>query len=94
MKFKVYKVFEARYTSSCTLCFRYLQQGCTQYFGTKETEKNLPASRKSQDQLKKGSLKDPMQDDYRNYQNIDKNLKNIGMSDTDRQVNYYFGVTK
>ena len=40
----------------------------------------------SQDQLKKGSLKDPMQDDYRNYQNIDKNLKNIGMSDADRQV--------
>ena len=27
-----------------------------------------------------------MQDDYKNYQNIDRNLKNIGMSDPDRQV--------
>ena len=27
-----------------------------------------------------------MQDDFKNYQNIDKNLANIGMSDPDRQV--------
>ena len=67
---------------------RYLQRGCTQYFGSKESEKKLPSSRKSQDQLKKGSLKDPMQDDYKNYQNIDRNLTNIGMSDPDRQAVY------
>merc|ERR1711971_1152816 len=68
--------------------FRYLQKGCTQYFVSKESEKKIPNSRKSQDQLKLGSLKDPMQDDYKNYQNIDRNLKNIGMSDPDRQAVY------
>jgi myosin-6 len=68
--------------------FRYLQRGCTQYFVSKESEKKIPSSRKSQDQLKIGSLKDPMQDDYKNYQNIDRNLKNIGMSDPDRQAVY------
>ena len=31
-----------------------------------------------------------MQDDYKNYQNIDRNLKNIGMSDPDRQVIFCF----
>ena len=70
--------------------FRYLQRGCTQYFVSKESEKKIPNSRKSQDQLKLGSLKDPMQDDYKNYQNIDRNLKNIGMSDPDRQVIFCF----
>ena len=73
-----------------SLFFRYLQRGCTQYFVSKESEKKIPSSRKSQDQLKIGSLKDPMQDDYKNYQNIDRNLKNIGMSDPDRQVIFYF----
>ena len=29
-----------------------------------------------------------MQDDFRNYQNIDNNLNNIGMSDSDRQAVY------
>ena len=29
-----------------------------------------------------------MQDDYKNYQNIDRNLTNIGMSDPDRQAVY------
>ena len=36
-----------------------------------------------------------MQDDYKNYQNIDRNLTNIGMSDPDRQVvNIYFSPNK
>ena len=68
--------------------FRYLRSGCTRYFCSKESEKKLPASRKSQEQQQKGSIKDPIQDDYANFHNMDNDLKNLGVSDSDRFAVY------
>ena len=68
--------------------FRYLQQGCTRYFCSKETESKLPASRKSKDHSKNGGMRDPIQDDYKNFFMVDKDLKNLGMSDSDRLAVY------
>ena len=66
--------------------FRYLRSGCTRYFCTKDTESKL--SRKSQDHSRNGGLKDPLQDDYKNFFLVDNDLKNLGMSDSDRFAVY------
>ena len=66
--------------------FRYLQQGCTRYFSSAKSEKYL--TRKSAEQSQKGSLKDPLQDDYANFYVVDTDLKNLGMSDQDRYAVY------
>jgi myosin-6 len=44
----------------------------------------VPTSRKSKEQVKKGSLKDSLQDDYNNFFSVDKDLKGLEMSDSDR----------
>lgn len=41
----------------------------------------MPPSRQSQEQKKLGSLKDPLQDDYKNFHEVDNDLKNLGISD-------------
>ena len=66
--------------------FRYLRSGCTRYFCTKETESKL--SRKSQDHSRNGGLKDPLQDDFKNFFLVDNDLKNLGMSDSERFAVY------
>ena len=68
--------------------FRYLQQGCTRYFCSKETEAKLPSSRKSKEHNKYGGLRDPIQDDVKNFHNVDNDLKNLGMTDSDRLAVY------
>ena len=52
--------------------FHYLNRGCTRYFCSKETDSALPANRKSKDHLSKGSLKDAMIDDVKNFQTVDQ----------------------
>jgi myosin-6 len=47
-------------------------RGCTRYFCSKEADAALPANRKSKDHLSKGSLKDAMIDDIRNFQTVDQ----------------------
>ena len=48
----------------------------------------MPASRKSKDHSKNGGMRDPIQDDYKNFFMVDKDLKNLGMSDSDRFAVY------
>ncbi len=64
--------------------FRYLKQGCSQYFCNKETDKSLPADRKSAEHAKKGFLKDPMLDDAKYFVRLDDGLKKLGMGDAER----------
>ncbi|XP_066985117.1 myosin heavy chain 95F isoform X5 [Macrobrachium rosenbergii] len=68
--------------------FNYLKKGCTQYFLNKDTESSLPASSKSAAHQKKGSLKDPILDDVRDFNKVDKALGNLGLSDGERLAIY------
>ncbi|XP_055622785.1 myosin heavy chain 95F isoform X2 [Toxorhynchites rutilus septentrionalis] len=60
--------------------YRYLA-GCTQYFSTPETDRKIPNSQKSKDYMNKGSLKDPILDDYKDFQDLDQALTRLGLSD-------------
>ncbi|KAK4321632.1 hypothetical protein Pmani_007579 [Petrolisthes manimaculis] len=68
--------------------YNYLRKGCTQYFCGRDTEKSLPADRKSSSHQKKGPLKDPILDDVRNFTIVDKALTNFGLSDSERLAVY------
>lgn len=52
--------------------FHYLNRGCTRYFCSKERDASLPANRKSKEHQAKGSLKDPLIDDVKNFQIVDQ----------------------
>ena len=54
--------------------FHYLNRGCTRYFCSKDNDAAVPANRKSKDHLAKGSLKDPLIDDVKNFQIVDQVL--------------------
>ncbi|XP_013109162.1 myosin heavy chain 95F isoform X3 [Stomoxys calcitrans] len=60
--------------------YRYLS-GCTQYFSNGKTEQLIPATQKSADHMKNGPLKDPIIDDYNHFQNLDKALGRLGLSE-------------
>lgn len=60
--------------------YRYLS-GCTQYFCNAKTEKLIPSTQKSEHHLHKGSLKDPIIDDYDHFQKLDQALTRLGLSD-------------
>lgn len=64
--------------------FQYLNKGCTQYFCSKESNKLLNTNFKSKEHQKKGPLKDPMLDDYYDFQNMDKALNHMGVSEDER----------
>jgi len=68
--------------------FRYLSQGCTQYFLSKESERSMSKDRMSSQQSKLGCLKDGMLDDVMDFRMVDKDLQNIGMSDGERLAVY------
>lgn len=63
--------------------FRYLNNGCTRYFLTKDNDRNMAAERKSCDQRTCGPLSDPMLDDARYFDTLDGNLRKLGMTDAD-----------
>lgn len=67
--------------------FRYLS-GCTQFFSNAATEAKVPNARKSESHLKKGSLKDPILDDYQDFHNLDQALSRLGLSDAQRNQIY------
>ncbi|XP_049829322.1 myosin heavy chain 95F isoform X2 [Schistocerca gregaria] len=71
--------------------FHYLKQGCTQYFVNNTTEKKLNNSQKSQSQIKKGGLKDPLLDDVQDFTTLDQALSRIGLDDAER-LNIYTTV--
>lgn len=68
--------------------FNYLRKGCTQYFCSKETEKSLPANSKSAAHQKKGPLRDPILDDVRDFNKVDKALGNLGLASGERLAIY------
>ncbi|XP_069688950.1 myosin heavy chain 95F isoform X3 [Periplaneta americana] len=68
--------------------FHYLNHGCTQYFTTNATEKQLNNSQKSQNHLSKGGLRDTMLDDVEDFKNMDTALNRLGLSDSER-LNIY-----
>ncbi|XP_048351555.1 unconventional myosin-VI isoform X2 [Sphaerodactylus townsendi] len=64
--------------------FRYLNRGCTRYFATKETDKQILQNRKSPEYLKSGSLKDPLLDDHGDFIRMCTAMKKIGLDDDEK----------
>uniref|UniRef100_A0A8C5R8M4 Unconventional myosin-VI n=1 Tax=Leptobrachium leishanense TaxID=445787 RepID=A0A8C5R8M4_9ANUR len=64
--------------------FRYLNRGCTRYFATKDTDKQILQNRKSPEYLKHGSLKDPLLDDHGDFNRMCGAMKKIGLDDTEK----------
>ncbi|KAG8444861.1 hypothetical protein GDO86_009859 [Hymenochirus boettgeri] len=64
--------------------FRYLNRGCTRYFASKNTDKQIPQNRKSPEYLKHGSLKDPLLDDHGDFNRMCIAMKKIGLDDTEK----------
>ncbi|XP_053237288.1 unconventional myosin-VI isoform X6 [Podarcis raffonei] len=63
---------------------KYLNRGCTQYFATKETDKQILQNRKSPQYLKSGSLKDPLLDDHGDFNRMCTAMKKIGLDDEEK----------
>ncbi|XP_019376003.1 PREDICTED: unconventional myosin-VI isoform X4 [Gavialis gangeticus] len=64
--------------------FRYLNRGCTRYFATKETDKQILQNRKSPEYLKAGSLKDPLLDDHGDFNRMCTAMRKIGLDDGEK----------
>lgn len=67
--------------------YKYLS-GCTQYFTNTTTEKKVSNTQKSKAHLSKGPLKDPLLDDYNDFNTMDQALSRLGLSDTQRHEIY------
>ncbi|XP_076874286.1 myosin VIa [Brachyhypopomus gauderio] len=65
--------------------FRYLNRGCTRYFATKDTDKQILQNRKSAEHLKAGPLKDPLLDDQGDFSRMVVAMKKIGLDDAEKQ---------
>lgn len=68
--------------------FKYLSRGCTQYFCSRQTDKQLPADRKSQQYLKDGSLNDPKLDDVNDFKVCDTAMTHLGINDDEKMSIY------
>ncbi|XP_074471247.1 unconventional myosin-VI-like isoform X10 [Sebastes fasciatus] len=64
--------------------FRYLNRGCTRFFASKETDKQILQNRKSPEHLKSGPLKDPLLDDQGDFNRMSVAMKKIGLDDTEK----------
>ncbi|XP_029451442.1 unconventional myosin-VI isoform X3 [Rhinatrema bivittatum] len=64
--------------------FRYLNRGCTRYFASKETDKQILQNRKSPEYLKQGSLKDPLLDDHGDFNRMCIAMRKIGLDDAEK----------
>lgn len=56
--------------------------GCTQYFATAATDRKISSSSKSKSHQTNGPIKDPMLDDYDDFQHLDEALSRLGMSES------------
>lgn len=65
--------------------YYYLKSGCTQYFTTPDSEKKISADRKSKDHLAKGGLRDPILDDYEDFQRLNQALSRAGLSEEEKR---------
>ncbi|KAF7704315.1 myosin VIb [Silurus meridionalis] len=64
--------------------FRYLNRGCTRYFASKDSDKQILQNRKSPEQMKVGALKDPQLDDVGDFNRMCTAMKKIGLDDTEK----------
>ncbi|XP_036449167.1 myosin VIb isoform X3 [Colossoma macropomum] len=67
--------------------FRYLNRGCTRYFASKESDKQIMQNRKSPEDkkhVKAGALKDPLLDDLGDFNRMCVAMKKIGLDDTEK----------
>uniref|UniRef100_A0A8D3BFH7 Unconventional myosin-VI n=1 Tax=Scophthalmus maximus TaxID=52904 RepID=A0A8D3BFH7_SCOMX len=64
--------------------FRYLNRGCTRYFASKDSDKQIMQNRKSPEHLKVGALKDPLLDDQGDFNRMCVAMKKIGLDDTEK----------
>nr|CAD7402595.1 unnamed protein product [Timema poppensis] len=71
--------------------FHYLKHGCTQYFTSSTTEKQLNNTQKSKAHQAKGSLRDPILDDVKDFNSVDQALARLGLTDAER-LNIYTTV--
>lgn len=68
-------------TSSPWHMRQYLS-GCTQYFATAATDRQISSNSKSRAHQAKGALRDPILDDYEDFQQLDQALSRLGLSDS------------
>uniref|UniRef100_A0A8C6TVN2 Unconventional myosin-VI n=1 Tax=Neogobius melanostomus TaxID=47308 RepID=A0A8C6TVN2_9GOBI len=64
--------------------FRYLSRGCSSFFATKESDKQIPQHRKSSEHVKSGGLKDPLLDDLGDFGRMCDAMKKIGLNDAEK----------
>uniref|UniRef100_A0A8B9LRC3 Unconventional myosin-VI n=1 Tax=Astyanax mexicanus TaxID=7994 RepID=A0A8B9LRC3_ASTMX len=64
--------------------FRYLNRGCTKYFASKDSDKQIMQNRKSSEHMKAGALKDPLLDDLGDFNRMCVAMKKIGLDDTEK----------
>uniref|UniRef100_A0A8C7IVI5 Unconventional myosin-VI n=1 Tax=Oncorhynchus kisutch TaxID=8019 RepID=A0A8C7IVI5_ONCKI len=64
--------------------FRYLNRGCTRYFASKDTDKQIMQNRKSPEHVKLGALKDLLLDDQGDFNRMCGAMKKIGLDDTEK----------
>ncbi|XP_054469621.1 myosin VIb [Anoplopoma fimbria] len=64
--------------------FRYLNRGCTRYFASKDSDKQIMQNRKSPEHLKVGALKDPLLDDMGDFNRMCVAMKKIGLDDNEK----------
>lgn len=64
--------------------FRYLNRGCTRYFASKDSDKQIMQNRKSPEHGKVGALKDPLLDDLGDFNRMCVAMKKIGLDDTEK----------
>ncbi|XP_055005723.1 unconventional myosin-VI-like [Boleophthalmus pectinirostris] len=64
--------------------FRYLNKGCTRFFASKETDKQIPQNRKSPEHVKSGPLKDPLLDDRLDFNRMSDAMKKIGLDQSEK----------
>ncbi|XP_071051192.1 myosin heavy chain 95F isoform X2 [Onthophagus taurus] len=68
--------------------FNYLKHGCTRYFTSSKSEKNLSSPQKSSAHSSQGPLKDNLLDDVEDFNNLDLALGRIGLNEEERTQVY------
>ncbi|XP_063040184.1 myosin VIb [Engraulis encrasicolus] len=64
--------------------FRYLNRGCTRYFASRDSDKQIMQNRKSAEHVQVGALKDPLLDDQGDFNRMCTAMKKIGLDDTEK----------
>ncbi|CAH0407500.1 unnamed protein product [Chilo suppressalis] len=68
--------------------YKYLKNGCTQYFTSAASEKKITANQKSKQQQAKGGLRDPILDDVEDFQRLHQALSRVGLTEDEKRAVY------